>query len=318
MDNLTDEMTIDPRITTNIIVDFIREKVMGQHCKGVALGLSGGIDSAVLASLASKAVGAKGVHAIYLCDRDSDEKFHNNAQVIAAKLGIEFEVMDISSAMEERDIYKPFLQRVSSISPGFNRLLLRIARFLYYRTIGEEPFIIHLRNGTTGDNGKRKSLHELSVGYFEKGFNERHRHRRQVLEEYAAERNLLSIGAANKTELHTGLFVKGGIDDLPLEPLLDLYKNQVVQLAAFLDIPREIIEESPSPDMFLGLTDEFIIGMPYHKIDRALYTLESDLWKMDETNTVIDHDDLDRIKTITELSAWKRAGIYEFPICSGS
>ena len=70
------KMIIEPEKVSGIIVDFLREKVEGNDNEGIVLGLSGGVDSAVLASLAVKAVGASKVYALHLFDGYSQHRRH--------------------------------------------------------------------------------------------------------------------------------------------------------------------------------------------------------------------------------------------------
>jgi len=92
---------------------------------------------------------------------------------------------------------------------------------------------------------------------------------------YAELENKLVVGTANKTEYKIGFFVKHGCDDaVDIMPILNLYKTQVRKLARFLDIPSNIIEKPPSPDIIPGIIDEEAIGMPYEKLDLILLALE--------------------------------------------
>ena len=111
----------------------------------------------------------------------------------------------------------------------------------------------------------------------ENGFNIRHITRRKMLEEYSEKNNLLLVGAANRAESFVGWFVKDGIDDLPVELILDLYKGQVRQLAEYYEVPESITREKPSPDMFKGLGDEDLIGHQYSTIDKVAYVYENEL-----------------------------------------
>lgn len=77
-----------------------------------------------------------------------------------------------------------------------------------------------------------------------------------------------------------GLFCKYGIDDCAdLMPLKNIYRCHIVQLAEYLDIPREILERSPNPDILPGVTDKYLsyFGMDYQKLDLILYGLQKEL-----------------------------------------
>jgi NAD+ synthase len=82
------------------------------------------------------------------------------------------------------------------------------------------------------------------------------------------------IGTGNKTESLLGYFTEHGDDAPKVEPLGDLYKTQVWQLAAHLGVPQAIIDEPPSAGLEPGQTDEGDFGMPYETIDVILSHLE--------------------------------------------
>ena len=108
-----------------------------------------------------------------------------------------------------------------------------------------------------------------------------------------------------------GWFVKDGVDDLPLQPMIGLYKTQVQQLAMFLRIPIEVRTQAPSPDMMRGITDEFALGLSYSKIDVALDFLEGGLSRESLTAMDITEKELRQVQTMKFLSKWKRSPILE-------
>ena len=142
----------------------------------------------------------------------------------------------------------------------------------------------------------------------------RHIERRRVLEEFAREKNLLLIGAANRSESFVGWFVKDGVDDIPVEVILGLYKTQVRQLARCIGVPNEIIKEPPSPDMLRGLTDESVIGHSYETIDKVAYIIEHGLDHDIARKEGISDEVFDSISRIHQWTAWKRTTPHEFPI----
>jgi NAD+ synthase len=83
----------------------------------------------------------------------------------------------------------------------------------------------------------------------------------------------LVIGTSNKTEMLLGYSTQWGDAAHAINPLGDLYKHQVVQLARHLDVPREVVEKPPSADLFEGQTDEGDLGFSYADADRLLYRL---------------------------------------------
>jgi NAD+ synthase len=83
----------------------------------------------------------------------------------------------------------------------------------------------------------------------------------------------LVMGTGNKTETLLGYSTRYGDGAFDLNPLADLYKAQVRQLASFLGVPRAIIEKPPSADLWLGQTDEEELGFTYQDADQLLYLL---------------------------------------------
>jgi NAD+ synthase len=83
----------------------------------------------------------------------------------------------------------------------------------------------------------------------------------------------LVLGTSNKTELLLGYGTIFGDLASALNPLGDLYKTQVWQLARDLGIPESIVRKPPSADLWEGQTDEADLGFQYAQVDRLLYYL---------------------------------------------
>ena len=83
----------------------------------------------------------------------------------------------------------------------------------------------------------------------------------------------LVIGTSNKTEILLGYSTQFGDSASALNPIGDLYKTQVWQLARAMNIPALLIDKAPSADLWEGQTDEGELGFTYEKVDRLLYLL---------------------------------------------
>lgn len=94
--------------------------------------------------------------------------------------------------------------------------------------------------------------------------------------------NGLVIGTGNKTEILLGYSTIFGDAASALNPLGDLYKTQVRQLARALNIPAPIIDKAPSADLWVGQTDEGELGFSYEEVDRLLYLLVDQRYTRDE------------------------------------
>jgi NAD+ synthase len=85
--------------------------------------------------------------------------------------------------------------------------------------------------------------------------------------------NGLVVGTSNKTEILLGYSTLWGDSASALNPIGDLYKAQVRQLARALSIPDVIIDKPPSADLWVGQTDEDELGFTYDQVDKLLYLL---------------------------------------------
>ena len=297
-------LRIDEERTVEAIASYLQDLYHRRSVSGALIGLSGGIDSAVLATLATHSLGKDSVHVAYLYDRDSEMGLALNARRVAKWLGLELETHSIEPAMRERGLYAPLIMRITHVSPLFNRFI-----FEFYRLIlGKTPFVSSLRagSGEVDDHGFQRLIFKSISRHTRVGFDVRHRYRREVLETKAAAHNWLLLGAANRSEWMVGWFVKGGVDDLPFQPIIGLYKTQVRQLAAFLGMPDEVQAQAPSPDMMKGITDEFALGMSYSKIDVVLDHLEGGLAKESLVAMGITEEEVHRVDEMKRLSSWKR------------
>jgi NAD+ synthase len=92
----------------------------------------------------------------------------------------------------------------------------------------------------------------------------------------------LVIGTGNKTEILLGYTTLYGDSACALNPIGDLYKTQVRQLARALDIPEVIINKPPSADLWAGQTDEGELGFTYEEVDRLLFLLVDQRFRPEE------------------------------------
>jgi NAD+ synthase len=97
------------------------------------------------------------------------------------------------------------------------------------------------------------------------------RERMIILYDQSKEKEALVLGTGNKTEYLLGYTTLWGDMACALAPLGDLYKTQVYQLAAFLGVPKRILQKKPSADLWAGQTDEEELGFTYGKVDTLLY-----------------------------------------------
>jgi len=216
--DIPDELRIDAAGTIEILVEVIREELHRAGFRKAVLGLSGGIDSAVSAALACRALGAKRVLTLLLPYRSSHPQSAADARVVARRLGTPAEVVPITPMIDA------YFRRVSRAS--------------------------RLRRG-----------------------NKMARERMAILYDVSQRDRRLVIGTSNKTEILVGYGTLFGDLASGVNPLGDLYKTQVRQVALALGLPAEIVWKTASADLWAGQSDEAEIGYRYRDIDRVLWRL---------------------------------------------
>jgi NAD+ synthase len=294
-----EELTIDAASLAAQIEEFIRAGVDNLRREGAIVGLSGGIDSAVVAALAARALGPEKVLALLMPDRDSARTSKRDALELAQRLGIRTKTIGLTKFLFLMGIYWKLPLWLLGLR-RFQSKLVRRYHDSFVREMGESPFAAILM-GTRGLQGPW--LNQAVAYHRVKG-----RLRAILLYYYAELENLLVLGTCNKTEKAIGFFIKHGDAAADIAPLESLYKTQVRQLAAFLEIPEEILSKPPSPDLLPGITDEYAIGLSYETLDEILWQLEGGIEKEKIARTLgLERDAVDYVQELMRRSAPMRA-----------
>lgn len=103
--------------------------------------------------------------------------------------------------------------------------------------------------------------------------NKMARERMAILYDFSVREGGLVLGTSNKSELLVGYGTVYGDMACAVNPMGDLYKTQVRELAAYLRIPAAIRRKAPTAGLWPGQTDEADIGLPYEELDLILYGL---------------------------------------------
>lgn len=208
---------------TKTIVTWLREQVEKSHTKGLVVGVSGGLDSAVVAFLMQRA-------------------FPNES------LGV---IMPLKSS--DRDI-----THARSVVQACNINNMTVDLTATHDVLFQEI----KRNVQTSDwNDEKEQIADANL---------RARLRMSTLYTIATNYNYLVVGTDNAAEWFTGYFTKYGDGGVDIQPIIDLTKGEVVELARYLGVPTEVIEKKPSADLWVGQTDEEELGTSYTYIDRYL------------------------------------------------
>ena len=218
-DRVREKLELNADLAVRVLVSFVADAVKTTFSEGVVLGLSGGIDSALSAALATHALGADRVHAFMLPHRTSSPDSLADARAVAESLGLATHEIDISPMID-----------------------------VYFDTYEAEADRVRLGNKMA-------------------------RERMSILYDQAKKLHSLVLGTSNKTEILLGYSTIFGDNASSINPLGDLYKQQVWQLARHLELPLQVIDKKPSADLWPGQTDEGELGFDYSTADEVLYLM---------------------------------------------
>jgi NAD+ synthase len=285
------DLTIDAAHVVRVEEQFIREQLDELQRDGAILGVSGGIDSAVVVSLAARALGPDRVLALLLPERDSSRESRTDARLILEQLGIRHTLVEITPILSALGVYRSVPLQFLGIR-AIKEKVVRSTHEAYRHKLGESPFLVGLL-GTRG----RPEQQVLDAGHAYA--RAKHRVRLVTLYHRGEQENRLVLGTTNRTEALSGLVVKWGDNVADAEPLLPLFKAQVRQLARFLDVPQRIIDKAPTPDLMPGIDDETAFGVRYEVLDQVLYGLE----RGDPPEEIAAHaeTDLETVATVAEM-----------------
>jgi NAD+ synthase len=133
------------------------------------------------------------------------------------------------------------------------------------------------------------------------------RQRMIVLYDLSTREQGLVIGTSNKTETLLGYTTIFGDNACAINPLGDLYKTQVWQLARAMGVPGNIVEKPPSADLWKGQTDEGELGFSYREVDRLLYYMVDERRTPDELEQMgFPREFIISVRTIIRKTQFKR------------
>lgn len=270
-------LDINPEKECERICEFIREQIFTHFRReGAVVGISGGIDSALTTALSVRALGKDKVLGIFLPEKESNPISLTYGELLAKKLGIKTEKVDLTQALESLGCYKKRDEVIKKLFPEYNssyKIKIGLPQDLLDR-----DRINYFSLKMISPKGEEKTFRLSKEGLLGivAATDMKQRSRMIQLYYYAEKLNYLVIGTTNLSEYAQGFYVKFGDGGVDLEPIAHLYKTQVYQLAKFLDIPEEIIKREPSPDTFSAVVSdqEFFFCMPYDLLDLLLFAQE--------------------------------------------
>jgi NAD+ synthase len=274
------DLQIHPANTVTRIAETLRHQVaevLGR--RGLVVAMSGGVDSAVCAGLAVRALGPERVLGLFMPECDSDPLSLELAARWATELGILHVTEDIAPILEACGCYRRRDEAIRRLVPDFGNgwcckstlpgALLDDDRLNVYRLMVQAP------------DAETRTVRLLPREYREVVAATNFKQRvRKMLEYFHADRlHYAVVGTPNRLEYDQGFFVKGGDGLADVKPIAHLYKSQVYQLAEFLDVPAEIRTRPPSTDSY-SLTqtqEELYFSLPLRTMDVVLAAKNAEL-----------------------------------------
>jgi NAD+ synthase len=252
--SVLERLAVNPDVVRKLIVNFIHQEVTRTGFSRGVLGLSGGVDSSLVAYLAAEALGAENVVGVTMPYRTSDPRSEADGRAVAAALGIATRRLEIT------DIVDPYLNAQTDPAMGDRRRGNVMARA-----------------------------------------------RMLVLFDQAAAGQALVIGTSNRTETLLGYTTIFGDNAAAIQPIADLLKCQVRQLARAVGVPESIVAKAPSADLWAGQTDEGELGFTYDQADQVLHLLYDQRFTAQEVAAAgFDLALVQRIQEIVRRNQFKR------------
>lgn len=272
-----DILKLDPAAEVARITEGLREQVLGQlHRRGAVVGISGGIDSSVVAALCARAFGKEKVLGLFMPEHHSSDDALMLGQMLAGHLGIEAVIEDIAPALEGLGCYRRQVEAIRTVVPEYGddwkcKLVLP--------SILESDRVSITRLTVQSPSGEASTVRLTPGAYMQIVAATNYKQRvRKMTEYYHADRlNYAVAGTPNRLEYDQGFFVKQGDGNADFKPIAHLYKTQVYQLAEYLGVPEEIRRRPPTTDTFSmpQTQEEFYFALPYDRMDLCLYAINN-------------------------------------------
>jgi NAD+ synthase len=198
---------------------------------------------------------------------------------LAKKFGVSYIIEDMTAALAGLGAYRRRDEAISNVFPEYDATYK--AKIVLPSALGEKDQLNIFQLTIISPEGEEKTARIPLKDYLQvvAASNFKQRSRMSMLYYHADRLNYAVIGTGNKDEHEQGFFVKYGDGGADIKPIAHLFKLQVYQLAAFLDIPREIQERTPTTDTYSAecTQEEFFFRVPFEIGDVVWQALEKNV-----------------------------------------
>jgi NAD+ synthase len=266
-------LDVDAAAVTDAIAGSIRAQVMGTlRRRGAVVGLSGGIDSSVVAALCVRALGKEKVLGLFMPERDSSGDSLRLGKMLAEAFGIETVLEDIGPTVDAAGCYRRQEEAIRTVFPEYGagyKCKITLPSILESERLNVFQLTVQSPAGETKTSrmGLAAYLQLVAATNFKQRV-------RKMMEYFHADRlNYAVSGTPNRLEYDQGFFVKNGDGAADFKPIGHLYKTQVYALAEHLGVPAEIRSRPPTTDTYSmpQTQEEFYFALPYDKMDLCLW-----------------------------------------------
>lgn len=247
--------------------------------RGGVLGISGGVDSAVVLAIAVRALGPERLQTFLLPEMESSPDSARLARVVCRQYGVQPNTEDVTGALWGFGAYQRRDEAVRAIFPEYDstyKLKITLPSGLL-----EENKLNFFSATIVSPEGEEqtKRLRPSQLQQIVAATNFKQRSRVAILYYHAELRDYAVIGTPQRNEHEQGFFVKYGDGAMDVKPIGHLFKSQVYQLAEYLDVPEEIRSRPPTSDTYsAGSTqEEFFFRLPFETMDLIWYGLENEI-----------------------------------------
>ena len=274
------DIRIDATAEAERIILSLR-KIAGQELgkRGGVIGISGGIDSSVCLALSAKAFGPERVLGVTMPESDSNPFSALLARKLARQYDVPYIVEDMTAALAGFGTYHRRDEAMRIVFPEYDSTYR--AKIVLPSALGAKDQLNVFRLTIISPEGEEKTERIPLKEYLQivAASNFKQRSRMSMLYYHADRLNYAVIGTGNKNEHEQGFFVKHGDGGADIKPIAHLFKTQVFQLAAYLGIPKEIQERTPTTDTYSAecTQEEFFFRVPFEIGDIVSYAMEKNV-----------------------------------------